>query len=287
MVALTDTEQKPTPSGRKPPATRFLNVRGGRLLERLAVPAAIIVAWWAVTAAGAVRPLFLPSPGGLWDAFMRLRPELGSATISSVALTLSGFLIGTAGGALIGLLLAFSKHLRIAVGGIFDALRPIPIFALIPLFVLWFGLGRVPQVVLVAFGTFVVLVVTTIEAVHNVSPIYVKAALNLGASREFIYRTVVVPSITPHLAGAIRVSAAASWGLGVAAEFIGAQNGLGYLMITRETYLDTAGILVLVIIYAIIAFLFDLIVQFLQRRGLKWTERGQLSSHIGSVLGVS
>lgn len=283
MTMTTPTRVPVDPRGRRP----FWRSKPFAIAEGFFIPIILLVIWWLATRGGAVNPLFLPSPEQIWTSLVGLAPRLPSAVFTTVSMTLTGFVLGTLGGILIGLLLAFSKHVRLLTGPIFDALRPVPVFALIPLFILWFGLGRPPQIILVAFGTFVVLVVSTLEAIRNVSPTYVKAALNLGASRAFIYRTVIVPSITPHLAGAVRVSAAASWGLGVAAEFIGAQDGLGYLMINRQTYLDTAGILVIVILYSLIAFLFDLLIRFLQRKLLRWTERDQLSTHIGSVLGVS
>ncbi|MDT0196476.1 ABC transporter permease [Arthrobacter sp. AB6] len=257
-----------------------------RIGEGLIIPAVLIAAWFIVTGFGFIDTLYLPSPEQFVDSFLDLMPRLPSAIIMTVGMTLTGFLIGTGLGILVGLLLAYSVRIRNLFGGVFEALRPVPVFSLIPLFILWFGLGTTAQVILVAFGTFVVLVVSTLEAIRNVSPIYIKAGLNLGASRSFLYRTVVVPSITPHLAGAVRVSAAASWGLGVAAEFIGAQDGLGYLMLNRQTFLDTAGILNLVVIYSLIALLFDFLIRSVQRRILRWTERDQMSSHVGSVLGV-
>lgn len=283
----TATAQVPQRTPARAHRRPFYRTRAFHIAEGFLIPVILIIVWWLATANGAVNPLLLPSPTQMLTSFVGLAPRLPSAILTTVSMTLAGFLLGTLSGILIGLLLAFSKHLRLLTGPIFDALRPVPVFALIPLFILWFGLGRPPQIALVAFGTFVVLVVSTLEAIRNVSPTYVKAALNLGASRAFIYRTVIVPSITPHLAGAVRVSAAASWGLGVAAEFIGAQDGLGYLMINRQNYLDTAGILVIVVLYSIIAFLFDLLIRFLQSKLLRWTERDQLSTHIGSVLGVS
>ena len=90
-----------------------------------------------------------------------------------------------------------------------------------------FGIGRAPQIALIALGTSVVLGITTLEAIRNVPPIYIRAALTLGADRKRIYTTVIVPYIVPHLIGAIRVAAASSWGLDVAAEFMGSQAGLG------------------------------------------------------------
>ena len=146
-------------------------------------------------------------------------------------------------------------------------------FALIPLFysVVWYWSCTSDRII--ALGTSVVLGVTTLEAIRNVPTIYVRAALTLGADRQKIYSTVIVPYIIPHLIGAIRVAAAASWGLDVAAEFMGSQAGLGYLIILQQTYLRTAGIVLLVIIYSILAVLMDTIIARLEEKITRWTER--------------
>ena len=181
--------------------------------------------------------------------------------------------------------MAYSKIVRELFGGVLDFIRPVPVFALIPMFVLWFGIGRTPQIVLIALGTSVILGVTTIEAIRNLNPVHIRAALTLGSSRPRIYRTIVVPSITPHLLRAIRVAAAAAWGLDVAAEFIGAQNGLGYLMIVRTTYLDTAGIVVIVLIYSICALVLDFIIRTIANRIVRWTDRSVRSGVVASIVG--
>lgn len=212
---------------------------------------------------------------------------LPSAILTTVTMTLTGFLIGTAFGTLSGLLMAYSPVIRDLIGSIFDFLRPIPVFALIPLFILWFGVGRVPQIVLIALGTSVVLGVTTLEAIRNVPSIYVRAALTLGADQKKIYRTVIVPYIIPHLIGAIRVAAAASWGLDVAAEFMGSQQGLGYLIILQQTFLRTAGIMLLVIVYSLLALIFDTIIALIEARITRWTERHVVRGVAGAIVGMN
>jgi ABC-type nitrate/sulfonate/bicarbonate transport system permease component len=220
----------------------------------------------------------------LVDSYDGLRPMLAVSIVSSVTMTLAGFALGCSFGAGLGLVMAYSRLVRELLGGIFDFIRPVPVFALIPLFVLWFGIGWFPGIALITLGTSVLLGVTTLEAIKNVPSVYVKAALTLGASRSQIYRTVIVPSILPHLLGAIRVAAAASWGLDVAAEFIGAQNGLGYLMVTREQYLDTAGIILICLIYCVLAISMDRVIRSIQAPMLAWSERSS-SGVVGSIVG--
>jgi len=198
-------------------------------------------------------------------------------TLVSLGITLSGFAIGLVAGIALGLAIAYSKNFMEIVGPFLDFTRPVPVLALIPLFLLWFGIGVSPQILLVALGVSVILGVSTYEAVRNMPLIYIRAALNLGADKRTIFSTVVVPYIFPHLIGAIRVAAAVSWGLDVAAEFMGAQIGLGYNMIVQQIYLNTAGIIALVFIYSILAIGLDQIIRRIEVKLTHWTERTKIS----------
>jgi ABC-type nitrate/sulfonate/bicarbonate transport system permease component len=254
-------------------------------MRRLVVPIAILAAWAIISQTSMLKPRVLPSPKDMWAAWLGLYKLLPGAILTTVTMTLTGFAIGVALGTLMGLAMAYSLAIREFLGSVFDFLRPVPVFALIPLFILWFGIGRGPQVALIAMGTSVVLGVTTLEAIRNVPSIYVRAALTLGANRQHIYRTVIVPYIVPHLVGAIRVAAAASWGLDVAAEFMGSQQGLGYLIILQQTYLRTAGIILLVLVYSILAVITDTLIGMVEGRLTRWTERRASVGVVASIVG--
>ncbi len=252
---------------------------------RLVIPFVLVTVWAWVSSQRYVRPLFLPSPGDLLQSFIDLLPVLPEAILSSVLMTLAGFLIGAFVGLASGLLMAYSVGARFVVGGVLSFVRPVPIFALIPLFVLWFGIGRAPQVTLIAVGTSLIIGLMTIEAIKNVPPIYIRAALVLGASRSTIYSTVIVPAIGPHMLGAIRAAAAAAWGLDVAAEFIGAQSGLGRLIIVRQEYLDSSSMIVIIIIYSLLAIVVDRIIQRIEMPLTMWTGRNAQTGAVGSIVG--
>jgi ABC-type nitrate/sulfonate/bicarbonate transport system permease component len=256
-----------------------------RWLRKSAIPLTVIGLWIVVTARGSVDPVFLPSPKDVWTSFVSLSPLLPASLFASVSMTLIGFLGGSLLGLAMGLSMAYSRVAREIFGGVLDFFRPVPIFALIPLFVLWFGLGKAPQVAMIMLGTSLIIGVTTIEAIRNVPSVFVRAGLVLGASRWTIYRSIILPSISPHLLGAIRVAAAASWGLGVAAEYIGAQVGLGHLMIIRVQYLDTAAIFVIVAIYCVLAVALDKLIVWLERPLTKWTDRSANRGVVASITG--
>ena len=154
-----------------------------------------------------------------------------------------------------------------------EGFRPIPAIALIPFFILWFGIGDLGKLILTAIGGFTVMVVTTIEAVKNVSPIYIMAARTLGADRWAIYRTIILPAITPTLIGGLRVTIALSFALVIAAEFMGAQSGLGYLIMLARRTLQTDAILVGIIIIGITSWIVDRMVRILGDYLTRWAPR--------------
>ncbi len=246
--------------------------------KSLIVIGIVILIWSFITlATDWLAPIFVPSPLDIARAYWDMRNNLGIATLTSLMITLSGFGIGLIVGMGIGLLMAYSKGFLDAVGPLMELTRPVPVFALIPLFMLWFGIGFWPQILLVALGVSAILGVETYEAIRNLPLVYIQAASNLGADKKTIFRTVVIPYIFPHLIGAIRVAAASSWGLDVAAEFMGVQVGLGYNMIVQQIYLNTAGILAIVFIYSALAIVLDQVIRKIETRATFWTERSKIS----------
>ena len=220
---------------------------------------------------------FVPSPVDLFKSFYEMRNNLIPAITASLGITMSGFIIGVIFGMTMGLTMAYSKRFMDTVGPFMEFTRPVPIFAMIPLFMIWFGLGLWPQILLVSLGVSAILGVQTYEAVRNMPVVYLRASSNLGADKKTVFRTIVLPYIFPHLIGAIRVAAAASWGLDVAAEFMGVQVGLGYNMIVQQMYLNTPGIISIVIIYSILAIILDQIIARVEKKVTKWTDRENIS----------
>ncbi|MGV6874464.1 ABC transporter permease [Pseudochelatococcus sp. B33] len=278
-------------AGHDAPVERPWQARVGKTLPaysaltQFVVPVALVAVWIFTTGAQLADPIFVPSPADIWRSMQQMAPQLPEALASSVTMTLVGFLGGSLLGLGLGLFIVYSKIARELLSVILDFLRPVPTFALIPLFVLWFGLGRMPQIAIIMFGTSILIGLVTIEAVKNVPPIYIKAALTLGARRMLIYRTIILPAIFPHLMGAVRAAAAGAWGRNVAAEYIGAQTGLGYLMIIRSQYLDTAAIIGIIIIYALLAVALDAVIVAVQKPLTKWTQRNTQVGAVAIVLG--
>ncbi len=260
--------------------------RARRIGIKLFVPVTAAVLWVLLTVATkAIDPIFLPPPQEVFGRFGDIGGLLLHGLRISLQMVFLGFAIGGALGVFAGLLFGYSPLARDLLEFTVDALRPIPLFALIPLFILWFGIGMRPQVMLVALGVFLIMSLTTIEAVRNVPRIYVRAGLTLGASGPQIYRTIVIPAIVPTMLVGVRFAIAAAWGLDVAAEYTGSQDGLGYLMIVREQSLDTAGIILIVLIFCALAIVADRVVQIVARRLTRWTEREGETALVRNMLG--
>jgi ABC-type nitrate/sulfonate/bicarbonate transport system permease component len=235
---------------------------------------AILGAWIYVTDRELVRPLFLPPPQALVDSYEALAPNLVDDIYDTVIVRIiPGFFIGTSLGMLLGVLMATSRLIRAISDPVVEILRPLPPLALIPLLILWSGIGSRTQIALIAYGSFIVMVITSYEAVRNVPPIYLQAASTLGATSFQKFRRVVIPAIIPDMFGGIRVATAASFGYAVAAELIGAQSGLGYRLILARRYLRTDNIVVILIVIAVLAFIADQIVRRINTRLTSWKPR--------------
>ncbi|SHE49274.1 taurine transport system permease protein [Seinonella peptonophila] len=233
----------------------------------------LIGIWLLLTLSGWVKPLFLPGPKELYEVITTSYKDVFMHMGYTLIRQLGGFVIGSLAGIIVGLLIASNRYIEAFMDPIIEILRPIPPLAIIPLLILWLGIGALPQMLLVVFGCFVIVIVSTVEAVRNVPRIYINAARTLGANSFSVYRTIVLPAIIPSLVGAIRVAAGASFGLVVAAEFMGAQEGIGYYMIIAQRYLRTDMILLSIIIISALAWLTDQAIRILERRLTRWSER--------------
>lgn len=267
------------------------------IIRALLVPLGVFVLWLAVTNLGWVGSAYLPVPQRLVEILttgyhylagtrVPFAEGLPGATWVSLQMVLLGLAIGTPPGLVVGLAFGYSRLVRDLLEFSLDAVRPTPLIALLPILMLWFGTAMATGVRLIVLGVFLILTIAVTEAVRNVSHVYVKAALTAGASRFHIYRTVVIPAILPHMMAGFRLAVVVSWGLVVAAEYMGSGVGLGALMLGRVRYLDNAGIFVIVFILAALAILSDFLLRALANRFTRWSSRGAASvGMVGEMLG--
>jgi len=154
--------------------------------------------------------------------------------------TIGRLVIGLSVGGLVGLILGLAVSWARWTRRLFDwplqFLRTLPLLAMVPLFQLWFGTYFVGEVMFVAYGIAVIVFAGTVNAVRNVPQIYIDNARSLGASRWTLYRTVILPSIFPAMRSTILLSLGAGWGAVLGAEYLGAQSGLGYIIVYAQQF---------------------------------------------------
>jgi ABC-type nitrate/sulfonate/bicarbonate transport system permease component len=181
-----------------------------------------------------------------------------------------GLLIGTITGMFAGILMTYKRIFYFILDPIIEIIRPIPPIALIPFFILWLGLGDTSQFLLIGLGCFMIITVSTFVGITNVSPVYVRAAMSLGASKRQLYKTVYIPAMTPGLLSGVRVALASAFALTVAAEYLGAQGGLGYLIRNSRVTLHTETIMLASIIIGLESLITDQLLRVAFKHITKW-----------------
>jgi len=147
-----------------------------------------------------------------------------------------GLFAGAAIGTLLGLVISASSWTRRLIDLPVQLLRTLPLLAMVPLFQLWFGTYFIGKVAFVAYGVGVLFVAGTMNAVKNIPPIYIDNARTLGAGTLDLYRTVIIPAIFPELRATILLSLGTAWATVIGAEYLGAQSGLGYILVYSQQF---------------------------------------------------
>jgi sulfonate transport system permease protein len=172
-------------------------------------------------------------------------------SINTIGRLVLGLALGGGVGLLLGLAMSWSPWSRRLVDLPIQFLRGLPLLAMVPLFQLWFGIRYTGEVLFVAYGIGVIVFAGTVNAVRNVPQIYIDNARSFGASRAVLYRTVILPAIFPAMRSTILLSLGAGWGAVLGAEYLGAQSGLGYVIVYAQefAFLDRMFLIALLFIF--------------------------------------
>jgi ABC-type nitrate/sulfonate/bicarbonate transport system permease component len=234
---------------------------------------AVLILWWLLTdATGAVAPLYFPSPTEVVGSLRQIWTRLWSDAAATLVRVLLSWGIGSALGIVVGLAMVRSRTLFYALTPLIEALRPVPPVALIPFVILWFGIGDSGKLFLGSLACFMVMVINTIVSANNVNPVYGRAARSLGADEGQVYRTVILPAIAPELVSGLRIGSALAFAVVVAAEFLGADAGIGRLIMQASRTLNTSVVLIGTILIAIEAVVVDRLIKIVSARLTRWSE---------------
>jgi NitT/TauT family transport system permease protein len=194
-------------------------------------------------------------------------------TLASVRRVLIGFTLGTLLAIPVGFLMGWYTVARGLMEPYVQFFRTIPPLAMIPLAIVFLGIGEVPKVFVITLASFLVSVISTYQGVVNVDKVLINAALVLGARDGQVFRRVVIPASSPFILVGMRTGLGAAWSTLVAAELIAAQEGLGHRMQQAQVYYDLETIFVALITIGLTGLVMDRILLWLETRLTSWQER--------------
>jgi ABC-type nitrate/sulfonate/bicarbonate transport system permease component len=188
--------------------------------------------WWGFAlfnqAVQWVPPTMIPTPDEVVAAGWELRDVVPADIAISLLRSLQGFLIAAVAGVLLGCLSGSSRLAENVIDPVLEVLRPIPPLAFLPIFIIWFGLGELSKVLMIAFAAFFVIYVNTYQGVRYADPTLMRAALSLGAGRRHAFFTISLPAAMPEIFTGLRLGMGMAFFVLVAAELIAADSGMGF-----------------------------------------------------------
>lgn len=252
--------------------TSSRRTRVPRWLRRTTGPLLLLALWQLLSTTGVLAADVLASPGRIAHVGGDLIADgsLASAMTTSLQRVAGGLLLG----ALIGTGLALVSGLFRIGEDIVDApvqmLRTVPFVGLIPLFIIWFGIGEAPKIAIITLGVTFPLYLNVYAGIRGVDAQLIEAGESLGLSRWGLVRHVILPGALPGAMTGLRYSLGIAWLALVFAEQVNADSGIGFLMVQARDFLRTDVIVVCLIVYAFLGLIADLIVRSLERLLLQW-----------------
>jgi NitT/TauT family transport system permease protein len=252
--------------------------RARRFLRRTALVLApwllILLAWYGIRATGLINPALVPAPDAVFVKFVELsHGRLGADVWMSTQRVFLGVTLGVLLAVPVGFSLGWYKGLRTFIDPVINFFRALPPIALIPLVIVYFGIGELAKTVILFYASFFAGVIVMYEGIAQISPIFVKVSRTLGATDLEIFRKVIIPLTIPHILTAVRVALGVAWATLVASELIAAQQGLGAMIQNASSFFQLDIIYVGIICIGFIALAMDVALRLLTRRLVAWQDR--------------
>jgi sulfonate transport system permease protein len=260
----------PAPAQRQRTAARFSD-RTLRLIS-LVMPLVVLVVWECFARLGLLSPQVLHAPTRVAQTAIsliaqgRLLSDMGVSLLRAA----TGFVVGGTLGVALGTAVGFSRVAEAFFDRNIQMLRAIPFLALLPLVIVWFGVGEAGKIFLVALGVLFPIYVNTVLGIRQVDPKLLELGRVMGLSRRTLIRRIVIPGALPSILTGVRYALASAWLALVVAETIATSTGIGFLAMDAREFLRTDVIVMTIVIYAGIGVLADAFARGLERRLLRW-----------------
>jgi NitT/TauT family transport system permease protein len=244
------------------------------LILALSSFAFLLILWSILTYGGFVDPLFLPSPGRVFQAGVDLFSELEFTTdiLNSVYRVMMGFIIAAIIGVPIGLIMGTFKVAEAFTEPVVGFIRYMPASAFIPLFILWLGIGDIEKIAIIFIGSFFQLVLMVAVVAKNVHKDMLETAYTLGAKRFQVIRKVLLPASLPGIVDTLRIIVGWAWTYIIVAELVASASGIGYMIISSQRMLRTGNIIFGILTIGMLGLITDFFFKWLYNKLFPWVE---------------
>jgi len=248
--------------------------KGLYLVLALSSFAFFLIIWSILTYGGFVDPLFLPSPGRVFQAGVDLFLELGFTTdiLNSVYRVMMGFIVAAIIGVPIGLIMGTYKVAEAFTEPVVGFVRYMPASAFIPLFILWLGIGDIEKIAIIFVGSFFQLVLMVAVVAKNVHKDMLETAYTLGAKRFQVIRKVLLPASLPGIVDTLRIIVGWAWTYIIVAELVASASGIGYMIISSQRMLRTGNIIFGILTIGMLGLITDFFFKWLYHKLFPWVE---------------
>jgi NitT/TauT family transport system permease protein len=226
-----------------------------------------VLAVWQLVSTTLYSPVLFPPPSLVFPALVR---QLADGTLQyqagvSLARIGAGFVIGSLVGIVLGLLIARIRIVRLLTEPVTQFLRFIPVIALLSPFIVWFGIGETPKVMLIVYSTTFIVMLNTIAGVYRIAEQKLRGARAFGASESQVLTHVIIPGTLPYIFTGMRLAMGNSFMTVVSAELVASDAGLGFMINQARLFLDTQTIFVGIIALGVLGFLADFLLSLIAR----------------------
>lgn len=250
---------------------------GSRLQEWFSAawrPALLLIAlgavWWLATALGWVKPYLVPPPGKVWEALVADRHLLLKHTWVTTYETLMGFVLAVAAGELLAIAIVFSRTVERTLYPILLFAQVIPKIAIAPLFVVWLGFGTAPKILSAVLIAFFPVVISGVAGLRSVDPELLDLSATMGAGAWKTFLKIRFPASLPHLFAGLKVAATLAVVGAVVGEFVGANEGLGFILLIANGNLNAALLFAGLFIMSLIGIIFFAAIEIAEALLLPW-----------------
>jgi len=235
----------------------------------------VIAAWETARAVGLVNPKLFPSVTAVLSAsiIMLKNGSLQTHISASFSRVMMGFSMGIVAAVILGFLIGWFRTVRMLVDPVINFFRALPPIALIPLIIIFFGIGETPKIIVLTYASFFPALVVIYQSLVGLDPIYVRVGRTMGSTNMELFRKIILPQLVPSIITACRVSLGVCWATLVAAELIAAQKGIGAMMVEAQNFFQMPPLVLGIMLIGAVALTMDGVVRFIERRVTAWQEK--------------